>query len=70
MIVPWIGPRVTGMQWWGELMLRLGGGLMGHVFTIEYMAILRTWIGANDLYPYEGMDFKYDPNLPTPLGKP
>ena len=48
------------MSWYGK-------GSVKVIYKMRYMAAWKRQISAIDLYPYQGMDFKGEIDLPVPL---
>ena len=62
--IRWIVPR---MRCWVALMSWYGKGSVKVIYKMRYMAAWKRQISAIDLYPYQGMDFKGEIDLPVPL---
>lgn len=65
---------LEALQMWRckALMPRYGGGLMGveSVFRPHYLAVWCHHIGAVELYPYVGMNFRGDLDFLALVGEP
>lgn len=48
-------------------MLRYGKGPVRAIYMLRYMSSWKQCIGVINLYPYEGMDYRGDIELPIPL---
>ena len=56
-------------QWcWADAMCRLGGGRMSNPYPADFFLWWRRQIVAIDDYPYVGIDFWGDPDMPLPPG--
>jgi hypothetical protein len=56
------------MAWWTDVMRRLGGGRVPTPYNDEFFFWWRRQVIALEDYPYAGLDFKGDPNMPLPPG--
>ena len=75
--VPGLSPRFdVPLQWvrdpaqrrWADVMRRLGGGRVANPYPTEFFLWWRRQIVAIDEYPYAGIDFWGDPDMPLPPG--
>jgi len=62
------GPCDLAMAWWIEFMRRQGGGRVSTPYNDDFFFCWRRKIIALDGYPYVGIDFIGDPDMPLPLG--
>ena len=63
------GPREPRMYRWCQMMIHEGGGRVGRFFIEE---LLEQWLQLPvviEEYPYAGMDFQGDPEMPRTLGQ-
>ena len=63
------GPREPRMRRWGRLLCRGGGGAVGRVFRPDFFAHYDQMSLYIDDYPYSGMSYCEDPDLPLPPGR-
>jgi hypothetical protein len=75
--VPGLGPRVEilpreprdpAMARWIEVMRRQGGGRVSTPYNDDFFFWWRRQVIALDDYPYAGIDFRGDPDMPLPPG--
>ena len=75
--VPRLIPRVDiaphgdwdlAQQRWANVMRRLEGGRVANPYPAEFFPWWRRQLITIDDYPYAGIDFRGDPNMPLPLG--
>ena len=75
--VPGLNPRVDvplhgvrdPAQWrWADAMRRLGGGRVANPYPTDFFPWWRRQIIAIEDYPYAGIDFRGDPDMPLPPG--
>ena len=75
--VPVLSPRVDvpphevgdpAQQCWADAMRKLGEGRVYNPYPADFFPWWRWQIVAIDDYPYAGMDFWGDPNMPLPPG--
>ena len=75
--VPELSPRVDvplhrvwdPSQWhWADAMHRLGGGRVSNPYPADFFPWWRWKIVSIDDYPYAGIDFRGDPDMPLPPG--
>ena len=57
------------MRQWGRLLCRGGGGVVGRVFRPEFFDHWDQMSLYIDDYPYSGMSYCGDLDLPLPLGR-
>jgi hypothetical protein len=62
------GPRDPSMSWWTDVMRRLGGGRVPTPYNDEFFFWWRRQVIAIDDYPYAGIDYRGDPDMPFPPG--
>ena len=55
-------------QHWADAMQRLGGGRVANPYPAEFFPWWRRQIVAIDDYPYAGIDFMGDSDMPLPPG--
>jgi hypothetical protein len=63
------GPREPRMRRWGEFMARGGGGVVNNVYREDFFAHWDQLPIQVEDFPYEGMDYRGDPELPLPAGQ-
>ena len=63
------GSREPQMHRWGRLLCRGGGGAVGWVFRPDFFAHWDHMPLYIDDYPYSGMSYWGDTDLPLPLGR-
>ena len=61
--------RDPTQQHWANIMRRLGGGRVANPYPMDFFSCWRRKIIAIDDYPYAGIDFHGDPNMPLPTGE-
>ena len=75
--VPRISPRVEiaphgvrdlAQRCWENVMRRLGGGRVANPYPADFFSWWRRQIVTIDDYPYAGVEFCGDPDMPLPLG--
>ena len=75
--VPWLSPGVyipphrvrdPSQRRWENVMRRLGGGRVANPYPADFFPWWRRQIVAIDDYPYVGIDFYGDPDMPLPPG--
>ena len=75
--VPGVRPKVDvslhgvrdPAQWhWADAMHRLGGGRVSNPYPVDFFPWWQRQIVAIDDYPYAGIDFRGDPDIPLPPG--
>jgi len=66
--VPLHGARDPAQRRWADAMRRLGGGRVANPYPAEFFPWWRRQIVAIDDYPYGGIDFRGDPDMPLPPG--
>jgi hypothetical protein len=75
--VPGLGPRVEilprgphdpAMAWWTEVMRRQGGGRVSTPYNEDFFYWWQRQVISLDDYPYAGIDFRGDPDMPLPPG--
>ena len=54
------------MKIWCEMLVQGGGGLVGLFFTQEIISQRRHLPVLIEDYPYAGMDYREDPEMPQP----
>ena len=62
------GVRDLAQRHWANVMCRLGGGRVANPYPTKLFPWWRRQIVAIDDYPYVGIDFRGDPDIPLPLG--
>ena len=68
MDVPLHGVRDPAQWRWADAMHRLGGGRVANPYPAEFFSWWRRQIVTIDDYPYAGIDFWGDPDMPLPPG--
>ena len=66
--VPLHGVRDPAQRLWADAMRRLGGGRVANPYPVDFFPWWRRQIVAIDDYPYAGIDFLGDPDMPLPPG--
>jgi hypothetical protein len=75
--VPCLGPRVEilpkgpcdlAMEQWTEVMRQQGGGRVSTPYNDDFFYWWRRHIISLDDYPYAGIEFRGDPDMPLPPG--
>ena len=75
--VPGLSPRVDiplhrvrdpAQRCWANAMHRLGGGRVSNPYPTNFFPWWQQQIVAIDDYPYVGIYFRGDPNMPLPRG--
>ena len=66
--VPLHGVRDPAQLRWADAMRRLGGGRVSNPYLADFFPWWQRQIVAIDDYPYAGIDFRGDPDMPQPLG--
>ena len=75
--VPGLSPRVDipphgvwdpAHQCWENVMHRLGKGRVANFYPTDFFPWWRRQIIAKNNYPYAGIDFRGDPDMPLPPG--
>ena len=75
--VPGLSPRVDvpphevqdpAQLHWEDAMRRMGGGTVSNPYPADFFPWWRRQIIAIDDYPYVGIDFRGDPDMPLPPG--
>ena len=66
--VPLHGVRYPAQQRWADVMRRLGGGRVSNPYPVDFFPWWRRQIVSIDDYPYAGIDFRGDPDMPLPPG--
>jgi hypothetical protein len=62
------GPRDPAMARWTEVMRRHGGGRVPTPYNEDFFYWLQRQVIALDDYPYAGIEFRGDPDMPLPPG--
>jgi hypothetical protein len=62
------GPRDPTMAWWTEVMRRQRGGRVPTPYNEDFFYWWKRQVIALDDYPYAGIDFRGDPDMPLPPG--
>jgi hypothetical protein len=60
------GPRNLSMAQWTEVMRREGGGRVATPYNEDFFFWWRQQVIALDDYPYAGIDFRGDLDMPLP----
>ena len=68
MDVPLHGVRDSAQRRWADAMRKLGGGRVANPYPAGFFSWWRRQIVAIDDYPYVGIDFWGDPDMPLPPG--
>ena len=68
MDVPLHGVRDPAQRRWADAMRRLGGGRVANPYPADFFPWWRRQIVAIDDYPYAGIGFRGDPDMPLPPG--
>ena len=68
MDVPHHGVRDPAQRHWEDAMHILGGGRVANPYPADFFPWWRRQIVSIDDYPYGGIDFRGDPDMPLPLG--
>ena len=58
------GLRELRIYIWCQMMIHKGGGRVGHFFTEELLEQWLQLLVVIEEYPYAGMDFQGDPEMP------
>ena len=66
--IPPHGVQDSTQQRWENVMCRLGGGRVANPYPADFFPWWWPHIIAIDDYPYAGIDFQGDPNMPLPPG--
>ena len=66
--VPLHGVRDLAQRRWADAMRRLGGGRVANPYPADLFPWWRRQIVAIDDYPYAGIDFRGDLDMPLPPG--
>ena len=66
--VPLHGVRDPAQRCWADVMHRLGGGRVSNAYPADFFPWWWRQIVAIDEYPYAGIDFRGDPDMPLPPG--
>ena len=66
--VPLHGVRDPAQRCWVDAMRRLGGGRVANPYPANFFPWWRWQIIAIEDYPYAGIDFRGDPDMPLPPG--
>ena len=66
--VPLHGVRDPSQRCWTDAMRRLGGGRVANPYPADFFPWWQRQIVAIDEYPYGGIDFRGDPDMPLPPG--
>ena len=64
--IPLHGVRDPAQRCWEDAMRRLGGGRVANPYLANFFPWWRQQIFAIDDYPYVGIDFWGDPDMPLP----
>ena len=72
-IIPRIDSAPHGVQdpsqrRWANVMRRLGGGRVSNPYLAQFFPWWRRQLTAIDNYPYAGIDFRGDPDMPLSPG--
>ena len=62
--VPLHGVQDPAQRRWADAMRRLGGGRAANPYPTDFFPWWRRQIVAIDDYPYAGIDFRGDPDMP------
>ena len=60
--------QVPSQRHWANVMHKLGGGRVANPYLTEFFPWWWRQLIAIDDYPYEGIDFRGDPDMPLPPG--
>ena len=63
------GPREPRMRRWCQMMVREGGGRVGCFFTKDLLEQWWKLLVVIEEYPYAGMDYHGDPEMPRSPGQ-
>ena len=66
--IPPHGVRDPTQRCWANVMCRLGRGRVANPYTVDFFPWWQRQIISIDDYPYVGIDFQGDPDMPLPPG--
>jgi hypothetical protein len=58
--------RESHLMWWEHILTDYRGGEVGYYFTVDFEWI---WLQMSQIileYPYDGMDYRHDPDMVLP----